>query len=119
MRYQVKGIPLAALALLALFAPHPAHARGGDPSTESWVCLRPYLPEPVLRPARRNENASSHYSYSSENDERGGEPRSVWESELWVRSRHSRVSDWSHGPYWLLRGPYGLSSIGGFGHTPY
>jgi hypothetical protein len=25
---------------------------------------------------------------------------------------HSRVSDWSHGPYWLSSGPYWLSSIG-------
>jgi hypothetical protein len=29
------------------------------------------------------------------------------------------LSDWLHGPYWLLHGPFWLSSIGVFDHTPY
>jgi|AntAceMinimDraft_11_1070367.scaffolds.fasta_scaffold125842_1 hypothetical protein len=42
----------AALALTFLVASQcllPTFARGGEPTADSWVCLRPYLPEPVLR----------------------------------------------------------------------
>lgn len=78
---------------------------------DSWACLRPYVPEPVLRP--RNTGALSSSSSSSQHhhhswdtqDERGGEPRSVWESEVWAAEAAARAeasqagsggSHWSH-----------------------
>lgn len=109
------GMPLASLALAFLAASlglRPAAGRGGEPTMDSWACLRPYLPEPVLRPRNTSASSSSpssshqhhhdHRSWDAQ-DERGGEPRSVWESEVWAAEAAARAEAFqagSGGAHW-------------------
>ena len=75
-------------------------ARGGDPNGDAWTCLRPHVPEPLISAAQAEATLAT-------NAPPGGEPRSLWEAEVWQaeqayaaesKSSGGGAGAWQQGP---------------------
>ena len=76
-------------AFVVVVLPRPVAGRGGESTMDDWVCLRPYLPEPVIRP-RANATYTSPHHHHVEHPP-AGEPRNVWEGEVWAAEAAARA----------------------------